>query len=109
MLFKRLVSGRLDDKAGKVAALDELAAGFTKRTDKQEVVKKAKEAAAGLTGAAKSNADLYVKFFEAFSGKDEEYLNAQIARLERMLEGTGLSASKVDEFTVRVNVLKSFQ
>jgi len=106
---QRLVSGRLNDAAGKVGALDELAAGFATHSDKAEVVAKAKEVAAGLTGEEKSKAELYLKFFDAFVGKDEEYLTAQIARLERMLDGASLSPVKQDEFTVRVNVLKSFQ
>jgi len=105
----RLVSGQLSDTAGKVSALDELAAGFTKHSDKAGVVAKAKKVAAELTGEEKSKAELYLKFFDAFVGKDEEYLTAQIARLERMLDGTSLSPAKQDEFTVRVNVLKSFQ
>ena len=105
----RLESGRLSDKAGRVAALDEVTAGFAKSSSKAEVVKKLKEAAASLSGKDSENGKLYVRLGEALAAKDEAYLNAQIARLGRMLEsGTGLNAAKLDEFTLRHNVMKAF-
>jgi len=105
---QRLVSGRLSDEAGRLAALDEVVAGFAASSDKAEVVKKAKEVAAGLSGADKAKSDVYLRLLDALVAKDADYFTAQIARLGRMLESNSVSASKQDELAVRLNVLRAF-
>lgn len=53
----------------------------------------------------KAYASLYLKFIQAV-GKKPGFIQTEAARLTRMLEGS-LSPKKVDEFTVRLNILNS--
>jgi len=102
--------GTLDDKVGKIEALDTLAAKFfTSESDRAETLKEAKAVVSGLTGESAEDANLYVKFMEAISKRGNDYVEKEISRLDRMIESGNLSGKKRDEFTTRKNILSSFK
>ena len=74
----RSASGLLNDLAGKVAPLDEIAAEFfTAKTGREAIVARAQEALAGLADLdekARSQAGYYVKAMERVVEKGEAWL-----------------------------------
>jgi len=104
----RLANGRLGKNSGKIPALDAIAAKFVDAADKATLIKEAETAVAGLTGAAKENAKYYLKVFGVVQNKGKAFLESEPGRLDRMLEGAGVTPAKVDEFTVRKNILAAF-
>jgi len=105
---KRDPSGRLSGEAGRVSALDTLAAGFAAATDKDSIVAKANELISSLTGDDAKSGTIYGKMFKAIAEKGADFVNTELARLERMMNDVSVTAKKLDEFTVRQNILKAF-
>jgi protein disulfide-isomerase A6 len=106
--LERQTNGRPGPNAGRVEELDALVAGYATVSDKAALLKKAKETAAALTGAAAKSAKLYLRALELLQTK-ADYLQTETERLSRMLESGSLSAAKADEFAIRLNVLKAFE
>jgi len=104
---KRSSSGKLLESAGRVSSLDSLASKFSSG-DKAAIMKETETAVNSLTGDDQKNGKYYVKVMETIQSKGEEFVDSEIARLNKLMEGS-LAASKVDEFTVRQNILKSFK
>eukprot|EP00850_Spirogloea_muscicola_P016788 SM000139S00105 [mRNA] locus=s139:114112:117500:- [translate_table: standard] len=104
----RTVSGSLGAEAGKVKELDELAAEYVAASsaDRKAVLEKAKAVADKLDDA--KAAKQYLKVFKSIEEKGDDFPSKETTRLERMLSGS-LSPLKVDEFTVRKNILSSFK
>lgn len=103
---QRESTGRLSDTAGKIAALDALASGYLSHSDKQSVLKQAKEAAGAEHTAAEK---VYLSLFESLASKNADFLQAQIDRITRILDNPkSLTDQKLDDFTLRLNILKSF-
>eukprot|EP01116_Phalansterium_solitarium_P009009 TRINITY_DN22_c0_g1_i1.p1 TRINITY_DN22_c0_g1~~TRINITY_DN22_c0_g1_i1.p1 ORF type:complete len:372 (-),score=196.29 TRINITY_DN22_c0_g1_i1:538-1599(-) len=104
----RDVKGRLGETAGKVAALDAIAKRFVESgANHAALIAEAAEVAKGLSGADAKNAAVYTKLFSAVQKRGVEFVATELSRLERLLEGA-VSPAKVDEFTIRKNVLSSF-
>ena len=40
--------------------------------------------------------------------RGNEFVETEIARVDRLMEGSGVSASKIDDLTIRKNILKAF-
>jgi len=104
----RLTSGRLGKTSGRVSTLDAIAAKFVDAADKAALIKEAEAVVAGLAGAAKENGKYYVKVFGVVQNKGKAFLESEPGRLDRMLEGAGVTPAKVDEFTIRKNILAAF-
>jgi len=105
---ERDAKGRLGDSAGKVAALDDIAQGFVAPgADHGALIAKANDIVKGLSASDAKNAGVYMKLFGAVQKRGVEFISIELSRLERLLEGA-VSPAKVDEFTVRKNVLSSF-
>jgi protein disulfide-isomerase A6 len=104
----RQENGRLSSTAGRVAALDKLVAGYATAADQDAVVAKVKEVAETLTGDEAKSAKIYLRTLELIKTK-LGYVASEKQRLNRMLESADLSATKLDEFTVRYNILGAFQ
>jgi len=104
----RKLGGSLNEKAGKVEALDELAAKFVSAKQEQgTLTKKAEAVVAGLSEKLKKTADYYVKVMNRITEKGDDFLTKEKERLSKMLSGS-VTADKADEFTVRLNILSSF-
>ncbi|KAG9297510.1 hypothetical protein G9A89_001450 [Geosiphon pyriformis] len=104
----RLVGGGLSEKAGKIAALDELALFFIKASndDIEDIVEKARKVAKNLDTRF---ANYYVKVMEKSMNKSE-YVNKETERLEKLLKksGNAVAKTKIDDLTIRRNILRSF-
>jgi len=105
---KRQVNGRLDDGAGRVGTLDELANTYLTSTTKDGVIKKAEGILSSLTGDDAKNGDVYVRYMKAIAKKGNSFVETERERLTKLLEGS-ITSSKLDEFTIKVNILAQFK
>jgi len=103
----RNADGKLNGVAGRIEALDAIAAKFVDAKDKASLIKEAKGIVAGLSDSVKEHAKYYLKFFDLVSSKGKEFLETEVARLDRMLDGS-VTPSKMDEFSIRKNILGAF-
>jgi len=106
---QRLLNGRLDGNAGKIHAIDKLIPDFLKKGSRDATITKAKELASGLK---EKSATLYVKIMEKIDAMEQagkDYISDEIARLDKLIEGKGVSDDKIDEFTIRKNILTAFK
>ncbi|CAG8602823.1 14158_t:CDS:10 [Rhizophagus irregularis] len=103
----RLVGGGLSEEAGRVPELDALAVKFTNAITQKEidlVITETKDA------AEKSDSKFalyYVKVMEKIKDKNN-YVDNEIARLDKIIKSGTISASKIDDFTIRKNILTNF-
>ncbi|KAF8070926.1 PDIL2-2 [Scenedesmus sp. PABB004] len=109
--FLEFLQQKLEEDKGfaRVPALDKLAKKFVAaKADKAAVLKEAEAAvkAAGKEEAA--NAELYATFMKRAIAKGDEYLENELARLERMIGTGSVAAAKVDEMSRKVSVLSAF-
>lgn len=103
---ERLEDGTLASKVGVVDELSTLIKTYMSQKS-DEAAKSVTNAIAQLSGDQKKYVALYTKIFESIQSK-EDYVNKEITRLERMMKGS-LTKSKLDEFTIKMNILKSLQ
>ena len=106
--LQRTETGILSDQAGRIPELDQFVASFMKEVDKKAIIKKAKEAVEKLEGAAKKAGKWYLKAMETVAEKGNAFIANEKARLTGVIEGKSLSESKLDEFTIRRNILGAF-
>jgi protein disulfide-isomerase A6 len=105
---KRTVSGRLDETAGRVSQLDEVASTFLSSTTKDGEAKKAEGVVKGLSGDEAKNGDVYVKYMKAISKKGNSFVETEKERLTKLLDSS-ITPSKADEFTIKKNILAQFK
>lgn len=98
----RKTDGSLNENAGRIQELDVLAKKFKSGDD--ATLAEAKKVADENKGEW---ASFYVKVMEKIQQK-ATYVDDEIARLEKVLEGS-ISEDKIDQFTIRLNILRSFQ
>ncbi|KAJ3313481.1 Protein disulfide-isomerase-like 2-2 [Boothiomyces sp. JEL0838] len=91
--------GQLNEKAGRTKEFDELAAAFN---NDASVLEKAKDK------AKSKNEKYYVKAMEKII-KKKDYLEKEIARLTKIIDGGNTSAEKQDDFVTRRNILNAFK
>ena len=100
----RTVGGGLDDKAGTDPALDEIVAkhladkNFSKLSDE-------------LKTATKGSQDPYKQYYVRVASKlneNENYATKETERLKKILGKGGLAPEKVDDLTMRSNILRKF-
>lgn len=97
----RDITGRYLPNYGVVDALSETGRKLLKGEASLEDAKKV------LDTVESATEKLYSAFYDKIQ-KDKNYVKTEVARLTRMLAGS-LSPSKTDEFSVRLNILKSFE
>jgi protein disulfide-isomerase-like protein len=105
----RSASGGLSSTAGRVKTLDDLATKFVGAANQAELLQQAKGLVAALTGADSQSGAFYVRAMEKVQQEGAQFLKNEQARLRKLIESTSTSAQKVDEFTVRANILQAFQ
>jgi len=102
---RRLESGRYDTFVGRDPALDELAKKFiASPAERNAIITQAETLAKNDPNHA-----WYAKFMTVIIKKGEDWVATEQARVKGLLDGGNLSADKIDEFTVRTNVLTAFQ
>jgi len=103
----RKPNGRLASTAGRIESLDNLAARFASEAgNRNSLLKQAEVIVSELDEADQKNGKIYVKTMQSIIG-NAGYVESETARLNRMLEGS-LAPKKVDEFTIRQNILDAF-
>lgn len=90
-----------------MSTLDEIAKTFLSG-DQAALVIKAEEAIKNFVGDELKNAQYYVKVMQTVVAKGKDFVETEIARLTKLTEGS-IAPAKVDEFTVRQNILKAFR
>jgi len=101
-------TGALGELAGRIPALDEIVAKFIAAgADKAALVKDAEEHVKTAVGDALANAKYYVKVFTT-SITQSDFVDKEVARLEKMINGGSLTPKKRDEFTKKKNILSVF-
>jgi len=100
-------NGRLDVTVGRDTALDELAQKFfANPAERASIVTQAE----ALVAQSKNpHAEWYTKFMGVIIKKGDDWIAKEHERVKGMLDGGNLSGDKVDEFTIRTNVLNAFQ
>jgi len=98
----------LDSNAGRHAALDEIAKKFVAATNQKELLAEATKIASTLVGEAAQNAKFYLKAMEKLIAEGQAFLKNEAARLKKLAESPSTNAAKIDEFTVRGNILGAF-
>ncbi|KAJ9111792.1 hypothetical protein QFC22_006451 [Naganishia vaughanmartiniae] len=119
----RSPSGTLLATAGRALALDKLASDFfsSPATERPAVLSKARTYVANLsfqakqaggkvpgTTAALSAAEYYVKAMERVLEKGEEWLAKETARFTKLSSSPSLAPAKMDEITIKRNILSTF-
>ncbi|KAI9798258.1 MAG: hypothetical protein M1825_005391 [Sarcosagium campestre] len=100
----RLVGGGLDAKAGTIEVLDSVIARFIEGGSLATVSKELQKVAQGLKD---KSAEYYLKVTEKLS-KNQGYVEKELARLQGLLKKGGLAPEKVDDLTIRKNILSRF-
>jgi protein disulfide-isomerase A6 len=104
---KRKTDGSFESTVGRVTALDVLAEVFmAKPAERVKTIKEAEEAAAK---SGQANAEWYVKFMKAIDKKGAEWVAQESARVQSYLAERKVEAKKLDELSVRLNILAAFK
>jgi len=100
--------GRLAPTVGRDSALDEIAQKFIANPAERAALVTQAES---LVKAQSSNphAEWYPKFMNVILKKGDDWVAKEQDRVKGILDGGNLSGDKVDEFTIRTNVLSAFQ
>jgi protein disulfide-isomerase A6 len=105
---QRTVTGTYESSVGRVATLDDIAASFVSSTQRDSLIKQAEVAASSLSGADARSAKIYLKTMSSIVA-NPSFVESELARLDGMISGGSISSKKVDEFTLRKNILAAFQ
>jgi len=71
-------------------------------------LKDAEAAAKSLSEKDQKSAKVYLKTMSSIISQGTQYVAGEIKRLDRMMDGS-VAPKKLDEFTVRKNIIGSFQ
>lgn len=103
---QRTDSGLLAETVGRHESLDALAKKFVAATSgRDEIIKETEKEEAKL---ADKHGKWYAKFMSVIVKKGAGWVATETERVANLLKSGSLSSDKVDEFTVRRNVLKAF-
>ncbi|CAG8603017.1 7388_t:CDS:2 [Paraglomus occultum] len=104
---ERQVGGGLNEKAGKIPELDAIALRYINAVSEDSIDKILKEAEDEAASINTKPAKYYVKVMEKIKEKPG-YVDSEISRLEKILKSGTISENKMDDFTIRKNILSSF-
>jgi protein disulfide-isomerase A6 len=102
----RLPSGRLNDQAGRIEALDAVAGKFASATDKDALIAEASKVSGTLSGDAAQYGKYYVVVMKKLK-ENADFLGTERSRLARLLEGS-VTPAKADDIQKRKNILAAF-
>ncbi|KAJ2845975.1 hypothetical protein IWW36_004563, partial [Coemansia brasiliensis] len=107
---QRTTEGVLDQSAGRLEALDAIARKYLAASEAQRVklISKAKKAADKVKDSTQAKfAKYYVKVMEKMNSASD-FATREAERLTNIVKSGAISASKLDSFTIRQNVLSVF-
>jgi len=104
----RTRSGRLTSEAGRVSSLDAIAEKVRGLASiPATILEEAENLIKDLTGDALNAGKYYIKVITSTIA-NKDFINTEIARLEKIVNSGSIAPAKVDEFTRRINILKVF-
>jgi len=103
---KRTTDGLFESTVGRVTALDEIAEYFVSKPDERVKLIAQAEEAAKKSGDA--NAEWYVKFMKAIDKKGLAWVEQEKTRVQGYLTERKVDGKKIDELSVRLNILAAF-
>lgn len=101
----RVAGGKLNELGGTIPSLDSIVSRVTGGETIASLSEELKGAASGLKD---KYAEYYVKVADKF-GKNQGYVEKELARLQGLLMKGGLAPEKVDDLTSRSNILRRFK
>lgn len=104
---QRLVGGSLSEEAGKIPELDALVVRFNSVSGKTEIDKIIVEAQEISDKLNTRPAQYYVKIMNKIV-ENGDYAETELARLDKIIKSGTISGSKIDDFTIRRNILSGF-
>ncbi|XP_043720365.1 probable protein disulfide-isomerase A6 [Telopea speciosissima] len=101
--------GQLTSKAGIITNLDELVKDFITAGDdeKKALFSKLEEEVEKLKGSTARYGKIYLKAAKSCMQKGSGYAKNEIERLQRILDKS-IAPAKIDEFTLKKNILSTF-
>jgi len=106
---QRQDNGRLFATVGRDSTLDELAQKFVASTGDRAAITAEAETRAKAVASENPHASWYSKFMGVIVKKGDDWVAKEQERVKGMLDGGNLSVEKVDEFSIRTNILSAFQ
>ncbi|KAI8093828.1 thioredoxin-like protein [Halteromyces radiatus] len=106
---RRVVGGGLDAVAGRISSLDRLARDFVQSTAadvKKEIHTKANEVASTLEN--NRYAKYYGKLMEKIIDGGDAFIQKEKTRLDKIIKSNTVTPAKLDDFTIRKNILTAF-
>lgn len=100
---QRLENGRLASTAGTVTALNKIASAFLKSDDRAALIAEAE----GIV-AEEGAGEFYVKYMNAINKRGDEWVAKEVERLTGLVESDNIAGDKLDQFTVRLNIISKF-
>lgn len=101
----RTPEGALDENAGIIPSLNELAA----KAGSTNVVDKIKSSASKLDKDLQDYGQVYLRVAQKVADNGIEYVSKEIKRLEGILSKAAVSPEKLDQMKVRLNILNRFK
>ncbi|KAJ4955624.1 hypothetical protein NE237_012407 [Protea cynaroides] len=101
--------GQLTSKAGIITSFDALVKEFisTGSDEKKALFSKLEEEVEKLKGSTARYGKIYLKAAKSFMEKGSGYPKNEIERLQRLLDKS-IAPAKIDEFTLKKNILSTF-
>jgi len=106
---KRTITGKLDETAGRVSQLDSVVSNLLSSKSKEEELKRVEVIVKSLGGDDAKHAETYISYIKAVIKKGNGVVESELQRLGKMIDSNSLTPSKVDEFTIRRNILSQFK
>lgn len=103
----RLVGGRLNTKAGTIAALDSILATYVTAKGLSDVTKATEDIKKAAESLSDTTKEYYLKALAKITG-NPEYAMKEQTRLAGILKRGGLSPEKIDDLQKRSNILAKF-
>lgn len=103
----RLIGGRLNTKAGTIAALDSILATYVTAKGFNDIAKVTEEIKKAAEGVSDTTKEYYLKALAKITG-NPEYAMKEQTRLAGILKKGGLSPEKIDDLQRRSNILAKF-
>ncbi|CAO3590567.1 unnamed protein product [Absidia cylindrospora] len=106
---RRTVGGGLDAVAGRIAQLDGLALDFVKAKTaeaKKDIQTKAADLATTVDNSR--YAKYYAKLMEKVVDGGDAFIQKEKARLDKIMKSNTVTPAKLDDFTIRQNILNAF-
>ncbi|CAI5461641.1 unnamed protein product [Closterium sp. Yama58-4] len=103
----RTIKGGLTSGAGRIESLDRIARTFLEASAQEKAGLMAEAEAVAVPASGKRHAELYLKVMRGVVDKGNGYVEKEITRLSKVLDGD-LKLEKADDFTIRRNILSAF-